>query len=118
MITDERTNEQISAALAERLLHWKQGPFGTWFDHDGLIVNDPIFASDHNAALGLVVDAMLERPGYNSFECGATKSGIYYAVFRKNHGPSAAGYSENNEALPRAICLAAEAALDAEEAQG
>lgn len=150
-MTDTRTNEEISSAIAERLFGWKfyrrQMPItSTYFlaesmpegrdvlagvvqpfdpndtgdEYHGYLTVEPYegspYAEDHNAALGLVVDAMLERPGYNSFECGATKSGIYYAVFRKNHGPSAAGYSENNEALPRAICLAALAALDAEEA--
>ncbi len=107
MPTDERPNEELSAEIAERLFPCPS-PSCPYASHQ-----DQPYASDHNAALGLVVPAMLARPGIDSFECGVTKSGSW-AVFRRGHGPGVAGYAEADEGLPRAICLAALAALDAE----
>ena len=106
-MTDERTNEQISDAIAERLFGIKEWQARLY----------RIYASDHNAALGLVVPEMLARPGIDSFECGVTKSGSW-AVFRRGYGPGVAGYAEADEGLPRAICLAVLAALDAERKEG
>ena len=106
-MTDERTNEQISAEIAERLfenpIEWR------------MVAGKP-FASDYNAALGLVVPEMRER-GYEfasmdrdgEFRCSfyRPKSNILDVVIGVPFGEE-----------PRAICLAALAALDTEEAQG
>ena len=108
MLTDERTNDQISAALAERL-------FDIRICQDCAQAGDPHtvnraeviepFASDCNTALGLVVPEMAKR-GYN-FGCGKSHRD-WWAVFER----PLYGYADE---LPRAICLAAEAALDTEE---
>ena len=70
--------------------------------------------NDHNAALGLVVPEMAKR-GYVRFECGVDS--FAWATFRKRLGYPGSGYGSGKE-LPSAICEAALAALDAEEAQG
>ena len=147
MLTDERTNKQISAAIAERLFRWKfyrrQVPItNTYFlaesmpeDRDILAgVAQPFdpndtddeyhgyltleayegspYASDHNAALGLVVPAMADK-GYgfklNVFLYGVTGA-TFYAANAREWWVKANSIDE----LPRAICLAAEAALKQE----
>ena len=103
---DTRTNEQLSAEIARRLFdqleghEWKIGKARvSWKD----------LASDYNATLGLVVSEMLETHGYN-FSCGRNDRG-WWAVFKQPFYVYA-------DTLPRAIYLAALAALDAEEEQG
>lgn len=105
----KRTREQINAEIAERLFGLKC--IGCWEEP---LERCPVhgrerefFASDHNAA-SLVVDDMLGK-GY-SFECGKNNRG-WWAVFKQPL------YVYADE-LPSAICEAALAAMDAEEAQG
>lgn len=121
-MTDERTNKEISAAIAKRLWpgstkdghEWRFGK--SWVDWSD-------FASDHNAALGLIVPEMRKRGWFFLVddyrgELGRTtfvrfsKQGA--PVFEPVHGEAYAEFDE----LPRAICLAAEAVMDAEGAQG
>ena len=126
-MTDERTNEQISAEIAGRLfgqtVEWREWDWkedgetghtaafvvvteGVPFWH----IVDP-YASDHNAAMGLVVSEMRKR-GW-SFEMGdcLDETSVECSF---DFIPRTAPFGQE----PRAICLAALAALDAEEAQG
>lgn len=112
-MTDKRTNEEISAAIAKRLFGLVvESGWGLITASDGFQYRMSIkpYASDHNAAMGLVVPEMRKR-GY-----------IFYldddegTVCVDFHGASWYGrkwvpYGEE----PRAICLAALAALDQEQ---
>ena len=109
MLTDERTNEQISAAIAKLLLdqleghEWKIGEaWVSWKD----------LASGHNAALGLVVPEM-RKLGYSFWMRDIwPKKGESLVGFGK--GGAMSNVILPYDQLPRAICLAAEAALNAE----
>ena len=111
------TNEQLSAEIARRLFGWHEEPdFETkelrwWFSADGHEIFAPIFADDHNAALGLVVPAMWKR-GYG-FNLDLYLNGVSGANFYDQQGRGHWTKADNGS-LPRAICLAAVAALDAE----
>ena len=105
-MTDERTNEQISAAIAERLFNWEQC-------HKGCLCVPPTYyASDHNAALGLVVPEMRQR-GW-AFFMADEPAGIQVLFESRaddeTYWLARAPFGEE----PRAICLAVLAALDAE----
>ena len=115
MPTDERTNEQISAALAERLFNIRICPDCTQAGDPHTVnraeVIEP-FASDHTAALALVVPEMRGRGYY--FELADMSDGGVRATFGKQ-GSQRVWIARTPFGLePRAICLAAEAALDAE----
>ena len=120
MPTDERTNEELSAAIAERL-------FGLAIENgkrvgisDGWRYHFPVkpYASDHNAALGLVVPAMRKR-GYrfemeDDWDFGDGKAmgvGIRFRTMKQARVEMT--FTPFGQE-PRAICLAALAALDAE----
>ena len=103
-MTDERTNEQISAAIAERL-------FGiTPITSVWTKLSKTPFASDHNAALGLVVPEMRKR-GW-MFEMADFSTGVDCGFVKVGFSKWA---SCDFGQEPRAICEAALAALDAEE---
>ena len=112
MLTDERTSEEISAAIAERL-------FGKVIEDGYEVVTASdgyryrmsikLYASDHNAALGLVVPKMRRR-GYEFWM--SDRRGRVQVSFSADGKYSVALAEFGQE--PRAICLAAEAALDAE----
>ena len=111
-MTDERTKEQINAEIARRLFGWHLTNWGSWDDKDGLpVLRSAIFASDHNAALGLVVPEMRRR-GYEFMaEDFAAQSSIrVWFVKGSVMGSSRVPFGQE----PRAICLAALAALDQE----
>ena len=124
MLTDERTNEQISAALAERLFGWeeckctrllglphfKRGNGVAHYDHVTARDLSEQF-SDYNAALGLVVPEM-RKLGYELRIEDELDRGVVNVQFSNGR---VCGIAEQPFGLePRAICLAAEAALDAE----
>lgn len=104
-MTDTRTNKEISVAIAKILWPCFCGANAC----DRISYREP-YAEDHNAA-HLVVDAMRER-GYTTFACGYYSQGMAWAQFSKKP-ESYYRLAPSNE-LPRAICLAAEAALGAE----
>lgn len=111
MPTDTRTNKQINAAIAERLLP-EPCVFGI-AGCKGRAAFRP-FASDHNAALGLVVPAMADK-GYKKFSCGSYGQGTVWAEFSTYGWSPKRWYAEDNDgSIPRAICLAG-LVLDAEE---
>ena len=117
-MTDERTNKQINAAIAERLLRWVWvEAVSCWVDRDGLVVatrSEFKPASDHNTALGLVVPAMADK-GYKKFSCGSYGQGTVWAEFSTYGWSPKRWYAEDNDgSIPRAICLAG-LVLDAEE---
>lgn len=96
------SNEELSAEIAKRL-------FGLVLTNDVLLTS--VYASDHNAAMGLVVPEMRKR-GY-AFELTDFAAGFATATFatQTEAYSESAVYGEE----PRAIC---EAALKALEAQG
>lgn len=108
----ERTNEEISAAIAERLWpgstkdghEWRFGK--SWVDWSD-------FAEDHNAALGLIVPEMRKR-GYWFFMEDDHEAGLVTVFFTNWSCRVTLPFGQE----PRAICLAAEAALGAEGTQG
>ena len=110
MEVTERTNEQLSAEIAERLFGGLTAQMLP-LSGGGTITCFPDYASDHNAALGLVVPEMRKR-GW-SFEMGdcLDETSVECSF---DFIPRTAPFGQE----PRAICLAALAALDAEEAQG
>ena len=116
-MTDERTNEEISAAIAKRLFGLEPHPtLAGWFlnaapGYKG-DYQQAIYASDHNAALGLVVPEMRRRGYLFSLEDNGGGESVMAIFWSKKFGsiPATAPYSEE----PRAICLAALAVLDAE----
>ena len=138
-VPDERTNQQLSAEIARRLLHWTQDTIAhlhndfkgegdplcscvgcadgsnakrrLWVSPDREWKGEPVFASDHNASLGLVVPEMRRR-GYEFMaEDFAAQSSIrVWFVKGSVMGSSRVPFGQE----PRAICLAALAALDQE----
>jgi len=112
-MTDTRTNEQISVAIAERLFGLEC--VGCWEEP---LERCPLhgrerapFASDHNAALGLVVPEMRRRGWHFTVTSYAGFESVTVSFFRPESWHET---RESPDELPRAICLAAEAALDAE----
>ena len=107
MPTDERTKEQISAAIAMRLFPCLEGCWG--IAHSHFVEHN--FASDHNAALGLVVPAMAARGWSFTLSVDATEKTATALFVRRGIWHEVA---ESSSEIPRAICLAALAAMDAE----
>lgn len=121
-MTDERTDKQISAAIAERLFGitrathsylWAQvvATGRTWRTVTGNIFLGEPYAEDHNAAMGLVVPEMRTQ-GY-WFELADMSGGRVRATFGKDEGGRWSARAPVGQE-PRAICLAALAAMDAE----
>ena len=114
-MTDERTNEQISAAIAERLLRWVWvEAVSCWVDRDGLVVatrSEFKPASDHNTALGLVVPEMRKRGWqFSLVDVGDEVRAVFFSKNLHRTVLASAPFGEE----PCAICLAALAALDQE----
>ena len=118
MNTDERTKDVLSAAIAKRLfgLELCNGDDKNFvrLASGGVALLKP-FASDHNAALELVVPEMRKRGWvFRLIDClEIDEVGVDFIrwepEFREATGMAPFGQE------PRAICLAALAALDQEE---
>lgn len=134
---DTRTNEEVSAEVARRLfgwewrqvhcfkghlvdaflptergsenLDWCHAPWNA--DTDGLWFVKP-YASEHNAALGLVVPEMTAQ-GFEFRMIVHRSDGSVFVEFYNEHVQAGEMVDSIKEA-PRAICEAALAALDAE----
>jgi hypothetical protein len=114
-MNSELTNEQLSAEIARWLFGRttaREIPSGD----PGIItyaVDD--FAGDNDAAMGLVVPEMRKR-GYEFMSEDFADESKFQALFVKGstRGRGQAPFGDE----PRAICEAALAALDAEEARG
>ena len=123
MPTDERTKEQINAAIAERLFEityethahlWVDALLLDEYHATALhVFRGESYASEHNAALGLVVTEMRKRGYLFSLEDNGGGGSVMAIFWSKKLGsiPATAPFGEE----PRAICEAALAALDAEK---
>lgn len=114
------SDDALGEVIAKRLFGWKECTCtrllgvshfslgkGVFYYEHATAGQLESYASDHNAAMGLVVTEMRKR-GYE-FELITTPEGKTQAIFANREAVDAASAAFGEE--PRAICLAALAAL-------
>lgn len=112
------TNEELSAEIARRLFGMEPHPtLSGWFLNASVgykgDYSRPTFASDHNAAMGLVVPEM-RKQGWSLHLMDNLVRETVIAVFDHPERRSVRAQAALGEE-PRAICEAALAALDSQE---